>query len=206
MGKFVKVAAPPPAPLAPPATAAGAPGALIGGAPGMKMSQLVANFIMGSSKTMDALMKKFPNIFTLGSFTNPNQLMNKILENLDNKEFQTYLLTFILPGFLGQNIKPSDSFQPGAFQYYLQTPGYGGDSIASGAYQMQLERMPTASELPPKGLQQFLAEVRQIDNQFGDEYTKIADKQKALKNLMARYNADLSGFRKYLVTSFPGLK
>lgn len=210
MGKFVKVSATPPAPAYAGAVPglAGSPGAGMTGMAKVSPVQFIANLFLGSKKFRDAMGKKFPNIFTMLDPTDKNNLIKKISEAFLDEEFQKFFIATIMP-MMGVSIQPKHMYSPDAMKYYLGTPGFTGESIASGAYQMSLERMPTVRDLPPKNLKDFVDEIRALDQKYGDEITdpkiNIAKKQEEFKKILERYNTELSSFQKYLAGSFPGL-
>jgi hypothetical protein len=183
MGKFVKVAQ-------------SSPNQLITG---------VQKLWLGNLQFREALGKRFPKILTLFGNLNGQNLFVKIAEALQDEEVLKFLIADLLPSF-GLGIDPSKAYSPEAFKYYLDTKGAGGESIASGDYQFQLEKMPTSTQLPPSNLDAFIRDVRKLNTDYGSNPLTLKKKQEALKQLMARYQSQLGGFEKYLMSSFPGLK
>ena len=189
MGKFVKVS-----------QASGPPTGL---------AKTVYQLWLGNLQFREGLGKRFPKILTLFGNEKGNNLFLKIAEALQDPEIMQFLIADLLPNF-GLGVDPSKAYSPGAFKYYTETKGAGGQSIASGDYQFQLEKMPTQAQLPPSNLDDFIRDVRKLHSDYGNAPdnlgNNLANKQKALKELMARYQSQLGGFEKYLMSSFPGLK
>jgi hypothetical protein len=185
MGKFVKVSQAP-----------GPPNPLISN---------VAKLYQSNLQFREALGKRFPKILTLFGNLSGQNLFVKIAEALQDEEVLKFLIADLLPSF-GLGIDPSQAYSPEAFKYYLDTKGAGGESIASGDYEFQLEKMPTTNQLPPSNLDAFIRDVRKLNTDYGSNPLTLGKKQEALKQLMARYQSQLGGFEKYLMSSFPGLK
>lgn len=168
------------------------------------------SFLAANAKIREAIQAKFPNIFTLipGGKNNFFEALGRALQNPD---FQAYLIADILPLIRDKDGKPLGlsqalSYAPGAFKYYTDTKGAGGESIASGDYQFQLEKLPDVKQLPPAKLATFQRDVEQIHNQFGNNPLTLGQKQQALRDLLSRYSSQLASFESYLLQSFPGLK
>jgi hypothetical protein len=186
MGKFVKVSQVP-------------------GPPTNPVISTAAKLYLSNQQFREKLVKRFPKILTLlGNQTGPN-LFAKIAEALQDEEVLKFLIADLLPSF-GLGIDPSKAYSPEAFKYYLDTKGAGGESIASGDYQFQLEKMPSPTQLPPSNLDAFIRDVRKLNTDYGSDPRNLKKKQEALTQLMARYQSQLGGFEKYLMSSFPGLK
>lgn len=168
------------------------------------------SFLAANAKIRDVISKRFPKIFTLIP-GGPNNFFEALGKALQNPDFQAYLIADILPLIRDKDGKPLGlsqalSYAPGAFKYYTDTKGAGGESIASGDYQFQLEKLPDVKQLPPANLATFQRDVEQIHNQFGNNPLTLGQKQEALRNLLSRYSSQLASFESYLLQSFPGLK
>lgn len=166
-------------------------------------------FLAANAKLREVIQRRFPRMFTLGP--GENNFFQALGKALMDKDFQAYLIADILPLIKDKDGKPLGidqalSYAPGAFKYYTDTKGVGGESIASGDYQFQLEKLPDVKQLPPVDLATFQRDVEQIHKQFGNNKFTLDQKQQALRDLMARYSSQLSSFESYLMQSFPGLR
>lgn len=156
----------------------------------------VATTIFQAKPLRDEISRRFP-AFSGG--IGKEVFAEKFLQAIDDPAFQILAVTGIQQ-LMGLGLLPQEAYKPEAFQQLFRTKGYGGQSIAAGAYQKTTGKLPPREILPPITIAQFEAQLQQIGN---NPNLQPAQKLKAASDFIATTENKISQFNQFLKTNLP---
>lgn len=156
----------------------------------------VASKIFRVKETRDMFAQRFP-AFSGG--IGPQLFVENFMKALADKSFQVLAFS-AAQKLLGLGLLSEEQYKPEAFEQLFRTKGYGGESIAAGAYQKTTGKLPPREILPKMTIDQFEAELRKIGN---DPNLKPAEKMKKLSEFLKTVESNMSSFSQFINTNLP---
>lgn len=118
--------------------------------------------IRGNAALRNNLNTQFP-FLGLSALDKAKAIPETLLKSLADPNLQEILFAFIIQ-YYGFGTSPEEMYKPGTLQKIIDTIGYGGQSIAAGAYQKVLGKLPDKEILPTSSLESFESSLMRLKN------------------------------------------
>lgn len=156
----------------------------------------IASNIFRVKPLRDMFAMRFPG-FSGG--IGPQVFVENFMKSLADPSFQ--ILAFsAAQKLMGLGLTPQEQYKTQAFEELFRTKGYGGQSIAAGAYQKTTGKLPPREILPKMTIQEFEAQLRKIGN---DPNLKPAEKMAKLSDFLKTVESGMASFSQFINTNLP---
>ena len=179
------------------------------------MRSIAIGLLNGFPMLKTALEEKFPNAINFSKPLDPNFVVNKFMEALQDDEFSTMAFAaaqqFIAHRGKTLDILPEETYKnKGKYFQTRATPLEGMTpemmpSIAAGGYQTTTGQMPKANELPRTPFSTIENEIKAKVANPNFQALDPAGKRKELSAIVKKYEVELAPFRQYLKKNLPVL-